>query len=175
VSAPVNPIVRMRQCAGCPLSFATPHGGGWPAAYHSAACAQAAARARAPKASPRQPLVTRPSTAKRRPISVASTEQRAKRAAGSSIVSGATTGLDAAHLCPRGLGGCDDADCTVALTRAEHRAFDAGELDLLPYLVAHQCHAEIAHALGHYRCDLIALLERLTGDRWTSLSIGAGA
>jgi hypothetical protein len=63
------------------------------------------------------------------------------------------------------MGGCDDADCTVPLTRAEHRAFDAGELDLLPFLVPFHV-AELAHALGHFRGDIIALLERLTGVRW---------
>ncbi len=107
---------------------------------------------------------------KRRPVSPASTAQRAKRTA--SIVSGETRGLDPAHICPRSLGGCDHPDCVVPLTRAEHRAFDEADprtgkrLDLLPYLVAHGCHAELAHALEHYRCDLIALLERVTGEAW---------
>ena len=102
---------------------------------------------------------------KRKPVSVASKEQAAKRRAGVSIVSGAREGLDAAHLCPRGLGGCDHEDCTVPLTREEHRAFDAGELDLLRYLVPGHVD-EIAHALQHYRGDVPALLERLTGSRW---------
>ncbi len=119
---------------------------------------------------PGAPLERKPTTPKRRPISPASTAQRAKRTA--SIVSGETRGLDPAHICPRSLGGCDHPDCVVPLTRAEHRAFDEADprtgkrLDLLPYLVAHGCHAELAHALEHYRCDLPALLERVTGEAW---------
>lgn len=145
---------RSRLCArdGCPVRFDDLNWENpWPRKY----CSQECARGKRPT------IQTR-----RKPVSVASREQRAKRQAGVSIVSGAREGLDAAHLCPRGLGGCDDADCTVSLTRAEHRAFDAGELDLLPYLVAHQMHDELAHALAHYRCDLVALLERLTGRKW---------
>lgn len=144
---------RNRLCAreGCDtrfddLNWENP----WPRKY----CSQECARGKRPTVQTR-----------RKPVSVASKEQRAKRQAGVSIVSGESEGLDAAHLCPRGLGGCDDADCTVALTRAEHRSFDAGQLDLLPYLVpAHV--DEIAHALHHYRGDVPALLERLTGRKW---------
>lgn len=118
----------------------------------------------APKRRAQMPRTT--GVKKRKPVAIASREQAAKRNAGASIVSGETRGLDAAHLTPRPLGGCEDPDCVVPLTRAEHRSFDAGELDLLPYLVADNRHAEIAHALEHYRCDLPALLERLTGTKW---------
>ena len=108
---------------------------------------------------------------KRKPVSVASKEQAAKRNAGVSIVSGASEGLHAAHVCSRAMGGCDAPECVVALTAEEHRRYDnpgphERQLDLLPYLVAHQMHDELAHALMHYRCDLVALLERLTGSRW---------
>lgn len=120
---------------------------------------------RSPEPIKRTQMPRSPSSAKRKPIAVASKEQAAKRNAGVSIVSGATVGLDAAHLCSRALGGCEDALCVVPLTRAEHRSFDEGGLDLLPYLVPHHVD-EIAHALRHYRGDLIALLERLTGEKW---------
>ena len=36
--------------------------------------------------------------------------------------------------CRARCGGCDDADCVVALCRRCHRSFDRGELDLLPHL-----------------------------------------
>lgn len=146
--------IRMRQCArdGCPnryddLNWDRP----WAKKFCSAECARGKGRATIPT--------------KRRPISAASKEQAAKRNAGVSIVSGASEGLDAAHLCPRGLGGCDDPLCVVPMTRAEHAAFDRGELDILGALVPHYAE-EIAHALMHYRGDVPALLERLTATKW---------
>lgn len=166
MSAPVQPIVRHRECAreGCPVRY-DPHGRteAAPQRYCSAACwrlDKLVATAK-PRAQLRQSATTR----KPRPIAPASPAQRAKRAAGFSIVSGATEGLDAAHLTPRPLGGCADPACVIPLTRSEHRSFDRRELDVLPFLVAHQCVDELAHMLGHYRCDLIAMLERLTGCR----------
>ncbi len=165
---PIQRSTRSRECArpDCPVRFdpfltSNP----WPARYCSPLC-HLKDKPPAPL-KPRTQLVTRaPSQPKRRrPISEASPAQRAKRAAGTSIVSGETQGLDAAHLCSRGLGGCDDPLCVVPLTRAEHRAFDSGDLDLLPYLVPRYAD-ELAHALVHYRGDLPALLERLTGERW---------
>ncbi len=165
---PVPRTTRARECALSSCSeryedFKWSHP--WPKSYCSPLCALKAKPVPEPK--PRAQLVTRaPSQPKRRrPISEASPAQRAKRAAGASIVSGETQGLDAAHLCPRGLGGCDDELCVVPLTRAEHRAFDSGDLDLLPYLVPRYAD-ELAHALVHYRGDVIGLLERLTGESW---------
>jgi hypothetical protein len=54
----------------------------------------------------------------------------------------------------------------VPLTRAEHEAYDRGELDLLPYLLAHGLVAELQHALGHARADLLGLLNLITGERF---------
>lgn len=144
---------RSRECARCGELFTEeyPWPNPWPKLYCSAACHNRNT-ASAPKAA-------------RKPIAVASSEQAAKRNAGASIVSGETCGLDAAHLTPRPLGGCEHPLCTVSLTREEHRAFDAGQLDILPYLIPGYVD-EIAHALGHYRGDLPALLERLTARRW---------
>lgn len=111
------------------------------------------------------PLKANPSPPKRRSVSPASHAQRAKvRAMLGSIVSGATP-CDPAHIWPRGLGGCDDPLCVVPLTRAEHIAYDAGALDLLPYLIGHGMVDELAHALTHSR-DLVGLLNRVTGERW---------
>ena len=126
----------------------------------------------------RTPLVTRSelkrrtelkpgsqSRPRRQPISPASAEQRSKTREAVSIVSG-EYGCDPAHIWPRGLGGCDDPLCVVPLTRAEHAAYDLGELDLLPYLLAHGLVAELQHALGHARGDLLGLAHVLTGVRW---------
>jgi hypothetical protein len=74
--------------------------------------------------------------------------------------------VDAAHVWPRGRGGCSDPLCVVPLTRAEHEAYDRGELDLLPYLLAHGLVAELQHALGHARGDLLGLLNLVTGERF---------
>lgn len=101
----------------------------------------------------------------RRAISPASPEQREKSRRLSSIVSGGTP-CDPSHLTSRAHGGCDDALCTVPLTREEHRAFDDGQLDLLRHLIAHGCWAEMAHAIEAHQVDPIALVQRLTGERY---------
>jgi 5-methylcytosine-specific restriction endonuclease McrA len=56
--------------------------------------------------------------------------------------------IDPAHLVPRSLGGCDEANCCVPLCRSCHRAYDRGELDLLPRLEP-RFRAELAHASIH--------------------------
>jgi len=78
--------------------------------------------------------------------------------------------VDPAHLVPRSRGGCDHPECVVPLCRRCHRAFDDGRLDLLPYLEPHR-RAELAHALQHL--GLLALLERLTAERWATLGRAA--
>jgi hypothetical protein len=111
-------------------------------------------------------FAAKPRAAKRRPISPASAEQRGKvKGMAGSIVS-AQYPVDAAHVWPRGRGGCSDPLCVVPLTRAEHEAYDRGELDLLPYLLAHGLVAELQHALGHARGDLLGLLNLVTGERF---------
>lgn len=70
--------------------------------------------------------------------------------------------VDPAHLVSRSLGGCDHADCVVALCRIHHRMYDRGELDLLPHLEP-GCRTELAHSLMHV--GLIALLRRVTRAR----------
>lgn len=88
--------------------------------------------------------------------------QRAKVRGQACIVCGARP-VDPAHLVARARGGCDDPDCVVALCRPHHRAFDRGELDLLPHLEPGY-RRELAHALEHL--PLLALLQRVTGERW---------
>lgn len=60
--------------------------------------------------------------------------------------------IDPAHVVDRSLGGCDLPDCVVPLCRALdwscHDRYDAGELDLLPYLEPRH-RVEQRHAVGH--------------------------
>ena len=92
----------------------------------------------------------------------ASERQRAAVAGRRCIVCGADRRIDPAHVIPRSLGGCGDALCVVPACRAHHRAYDRGELDLLPYLEP-AWRAQLAHAVGHV--GLIAALRRITGTR----------
>jgi len=88
--------------------------------------------------------------------------QRAKVTGRTCVVCGRRA-VDPAHLVPRSPGGCDHPDCVVPLCRCCHRAYDRGELDLLPNL--EPCfRAELAHALTHL--SLVAVLRRVTGVRW---------
>jgi hypothetical protein len=97
----------------------------------------------------------------RRTASMAATErQRAAVAGRSCIVCGTEKRIDPAHLIPRSLGGCGDAPCVIPACRAHHRAYDRGELDLLPYLEP-AWRAQIAHAVGHV--GLIGPLRRVSG------------
>ena len=73
-----------------------------------------------------------------------------------------STGVDPAHLIPRSLGGCGDPLCVVPLCRRPcHRAYDSGELDLLPHLEP-AWRAQLAHAVGHV--GLIGALRRISGN-----------
>lgn len=61
--------------------------------------------------------------------------------------------IDPAHLCSRGMGGCDDPDCVVPLCRDGfgqgcHVLFDRGALDLLER-VTPAFNREVAHAVLH--------------------------
>lgn len=105
----------------------------------------------------------RRTTPLRRTPSMAATErQRASVAGRPCIVCGADRRVDAAHLIPRSLGGCGEVRCVTALCRACHRAYDRGELDLLPYLEP-AWRAQLAHAVGHV--GLIGALRRISGKR----------
>jgi hypothetical protein len=94
---------------------------------------------------------------------MAATErQRAAIAGRCCIVCGTDRRIDPAHLIPRSLGGCGDVLCVVPLCRVHHRAYDRGELDLLPHLEP-AWRAQLAHAVGHI--GLIGALRRITGGR----------
>ena len=81
----------------------------------------------------RKPL-QRSSSPQRTPSMVATDTQRAAVAGRSCIVCGADRRIDPAHLIPRSMGGCGDPLCVIPACRVHHRAYDRGELDLLPYL-----------------------------------------
>lgn len=65
-----------------------------------------------------------------------------KRLEGSCRVCDSKGSLEAAHVIPRSLGGDQDREATIPLCRDCHRAYDAHQLDLLPYLtLEEQAHA----------------------------------
>ena len=99
------------------------------------------------------------------PIAATSEEQRRKVDGVACLVCRRSDGIDPAHLASRSRGRCDHPDCVVPLCRRCHRAFDDGRLDLLPHLDPRH-RSELAHALSHL--GLIALLERLTDERWAA-------
>jgi hypothetical protein len=96
------------------------------------------------------------------PRVAASPEQRLKVAGLPCLVCGRRP-VDPAHLVPRRLGGCDSADCVVALCRTHHRLFDTGRLALAAWLVEEHEH-ELRHALTHVGCA--ELEAALTRDGW---------
>ncbi len=77
------------------------------------------------------------------------------------------TGVDPAHLWPRGKGGCDSPDCVIPLCRKCHRAFDQGELDLTARLAGSEAWAvEQAHPILEHGVSLLELLRRLSGNAY---------
>jgi hypothetical protein len=101
----------------------------------------------------------------RTPSLAATERQRAAVTGRCCVVRGGDKGIDPAHLIPRSLGGCGDRLCVVALCRQCHRAYDRGELDLLPYLEP-GWRSQLAHAVR--QVGLIAALRRISGQRWNS-------
>jgi hypothetical protein len=102
---------------------------------------------------------------------VATDSQRAAVVGRTCIVCGSDRRIDPAHLIPRSLGGCGDALCVVPVCRRCHRAYDRGELDLLPCLEP-AWRAQLAHAVGHV--GLIGALRRISGDRQPGCTISEG-
>jgi hypothetical protein len=118
----------------------------------------------------RSPLRARTQLQRSRPLQrtssmAASESQRAAVGGRTCIVCGADKRIDPAHLIPRSLGGCGHPLCVVPLCRWHHRAYDRGELDLLPYLEP-AWRAQQAHAVGHL--GLISALRRIGGRTHTT-------
>ena len=118
-------------------------------------------RRRAPLRRAAKPLRRR-TPLERGPAAAASRAQRDAVRGAPCIVCGTRARVDPAHLVPRGLGGCDDALCVVALCREHHRAYDRGRLDLVPFLEP-RFRAQAAHAVWHL--GLVGVLRRLSGRR----------
>lgn len=77
------------------------------------------------------------------------------------------TGVDPAHLWPRGKGGCDSPDCVIPLCRGCHRAFDNGELNLLERLAGSEAWAvEQAHPILEHGVGVVELARRLGGNNF---------
>jgi hypothetical protein len=98
----------------------------------------------------------------RTPSMAATDAQRAAVAGRPCIVCGVTRRVDPAHLISRAMGGCGNPACCIPLCRVHHRAYDLGELDLLPYLEP-AWRAQLAHAVGHV--GLLGALRRISGTR----------
>jgi len=109
-------------------------------------------------------LKRKPSTLKRTPLGHASKAQKEKvlrEGLRIAPVDGwPTEAIDAAHICPRAIGGCDSEDCIIPLTRHQHRLYDEGKLDILPYL----SRAEQSHVVGHL--GILSALKRTTGETY---------
>ena len=104
----------------------------------------------------------------RTPSLAASDAQRAAVAGRPCIVCGAESRVDPAHLISRSLGGCGEPLCVVPLCRVPcHRAFDRGELDLLPFLEP-GWRPQLAHAVGHV--GLVGALRRISGNTPVALN-----
>lgn len=114
-----------------------------------------------------QQRARRNSTRKRRPVSPASPEQRA-RVRDRACVNCGGGPCDPAHLASRAQGGCDSELCVVALCRECHRGLDErtgpqAHIDLEVVLALPEFAAERAHMAAHLsyrRC-----IQRLTGER----------
>ena len=80
--------------------------------------------------------------------------------AGPASCAGRRRRVDPAHLIPRVAWRLWERLCVIRSCRRCHRAYDAGELDLLPYLEP-AWRAQVAHAVGHV--GLIGALRRISG------------
>lgn len=105
----------------------------------------------------------------RSPAMAATESQRAAVAGRTCIVCGTDRRIDPMHVIPRSLGGCGDRLCVVPGCRGCHRAYDRGDLDLLPYLEP-AWRAQVAHAVGHV--GPIGALRRISGGRQTGRALG---
>jgi len=105
----------------------------------------------------------------RTPSMAATDAQRAAVAGRRCIVCGTDKRVDAAHVIPKSMGGCGHVLCVIPACRRCHRAYDAGELDLLAHLEP-AWRPQLAHAVGHV--GLIGALRRISGQREPLSSTG---
>lgn len=168
----IERTTRKRPCRQCGELYEVPvtaeERNGVRQGYCSRVCDEADVKPKEPRA--RVSIRRTASTSKRRPISPASTAQREKVKRTSCFVTGRTEEVDPAHVISRAHGGCDDESCVLPLWRPIHDALDGrrqdGKLfDLLPWITEHKPYDVIQHAITHTGCDLIALVERLSGCR----------
>ena len=104
----------------------------------------------------------------RTPSMAATDAQRTAVAGRRCIVCGSDKRVDPAHLISRSMGGCGDPLCVVPLCRRPcHRAYDCGELDLLPHLEP-GWRPQLAHAVGHV--GLVGALRRISGNTSVALN-----
>lgn len=97
-------------------------------------------------------------------ISPASKAQRAKCHDVACLVCG-EWGCEPAHVVSRAQGGCAAPECVVPLCHRDHRAYDLGALDLLPFLEP-SWRDEQAHAVSHL--GIARAYRRVTNDRGPS-------
>jgi hypothetical protein len=119
----------------------------------------------------RGPLERSPQPKKRRkPVSPASPEQRAKVKVEASCVVCGSDHVHPAHLIDRSLGGDDDPRAVVALCPAHHREYDDDFLSLVEYLEPYY-REEVAYAV--MTVGIVRALERLTNQRWAPIERAA--
>lgn len=162
---------RFRECRRCEAQYADLGPGkrnGIPAGFCSQHCYQEYKDPEQPVRKQRStPLRHGTRTKTRKAISPASTAQREKVAERACVVC-REPGCDPAHLIDRSLltEGQDDPRAVVGLCRGHHRAYDDGQLDLLPYLEPHW-REELAFAVERF--GLRATYQRVTGGRLDDL------
>lgn len=134
-------------------------------------------RKKGPKGLARTQMERKPSKLKRSPVGHASAAQHLKVEREGPRMDASTVDLvalglvdsigyydlgpiDPAHIIDRARGGCDDEDCICPLPRLLHSMYDAGKLDLLPWLTRD----EQAHAAKH--AGLLGALKRTTGEAY---------
>ena len=144
---------RQRECIRCGDFYEEPQP--WPYDWPKNYCSKACSRK----------IVSSGSATVRKPVSVASPEQRTFVAGQPCLVDASHEGkVHPAHLIPRGLltEGQEDARAVVPLCPLCHRLYDTGELDLLGHLEP-RFRVELAFAVERF--GLVSTLRRVTNER----------
>lgn len=166
---PVGRTRRRRLCArdGCDTLYEVPEP--WPHPWPRRFCSTECHRLDKPQPArkPTTSLRHSATTAKRKPVSVASTRQRAAVKDRACVVC-ARGPVDPAHLLPRGLADDGDGDprAVVPLCRECHREYDTDGLSLLEHLEP-RFRSELAFAVE--RVGLLRTLKRVTNLDWVPI------